>query len=303
MRSRPLLLGVALALAWGGAEAASEPFSTLEAEAFYVRWIVPDLATSEVSGVDLRWTVGTRRWWMKTSVAAVHATGPAGVLVIGPTFLGAPGRAEEEPAPAITGTGSGSGGEDGAVQENAPASTATQANGQNRPFLFDDPIVMAKDREEFGIGDIRLQAAVQVGRDLPVGRFYARLGAKAPTADETLGLGTGEWDEWAGFGWFREGWTTDVEAQLEWVHLGDPQDFDFEDGVAAAVYLGWPLGRGGLRMGVESIDAGIPGEPARVRAIAGGYRETQGRVSWNFEASAGLTDSAPDLGVALALRY
>ena len=44
-------------------------------------------------------------------------------------------------------------------------------------------------REEFGIGDVRIQAALQLGRDLSVGRFYARAGAKAPTADETLGLG------------------------------------------------------------------------------------------------------------------
>ena len=298
MRARSLVLGAVLFAAWGGAEAGSSTVSTLEAEAFYVRWEVPDSSASEVSGVDLRWAVGGRRWWVKTAVAAIHATGPAGVILVGPTFIGAPGGQQQEPEPEM-GTGTG----DGAVQEQAPAVTATSGSGQNRPFFFDDPTMMATDREEFGIGDVRIQAALQLGRDLSVGRFYARAGAKAPTADETLGLGTGEWDGWGGIGWMREGWTTDVEAQLEWVHLGDQRDFEFDDGVAASLYLGWPLGRGGFRMGVESIDAGIPGEPVRVRAIAGGYRETPGRVSWNFEAAAGLTESAPDLGVALALRY
>lgn len=288
-------LGVAAASVCGAAEGAPAPAASFETEAFFVRWSGQEESPSDVSGIDLRWTVGARRWSFRTAVAAMHSTGPAGVVLFGSTIVGVRGR----PAPeddlgggVPTGTSSGTGSGEGTAS----------ANGGNMPTVF-DPVLASVDRDEFGLGDVRLHAAFQLGNDSPAGRFYARAGAKAPTADETRGLGTGEWDGWAGFGWRRDGWTTDVEAQLEWVRLGDPEGYVLNDGVAGSLFLSWPIGRGGLRAGVDTIDAGLPEDSTRARVIAGCYRAMGPTASWNFEAFAGLTEDSPDFGVGLALRY
>jgi hypothetical protein len=277
-----VVLGFAVAAVGVAAEARGTPASTVEAEVFHLRWSVPEQPASDVSGIDLRWILSASRWSLKAALPALRTTGPAGLYLFGPSYGGVRARSGSGGEPA--GNGSAGGG-DGVGR--APLATSTG-----------DP-----DREEAGIGDLRLQAALRLGKDTGAGRFFARAGAKAPIADETPGIGTGEWDGWAGFGWRREGWTTDVEASLEWVHLGEPEGYDMDDGAAMSVQLEWPLGRGGLRAGVEAIEAGPSGDTTRVRAIAGGYRTVRARASWLVEVAAGLTETAPDFGFALAFRY
>jgi len=154
-----------------------------------------------------------------------------------------------------------------------------------------------------GLGDVRLTAALRLGRETSVGSWWARGGAKAPTADPDEGLGTGRWDHWAGLGWFREGWITTLDAFIQWVHLGDPLEVDLQDGLEGAMFGEWPVGRLAIGIGVEATSAGVAGDPVRV--LASGYLRgpAGGRSSWEVEILAGLTENAPRLGIGGAWRY
>jgi hypothetical protein len=102
--------------------------------------------------------------------------------------------------------------------------------------------------------------------------------------------------------WKRAGWTVDTEAWLEWIRLGDLEGVEFQDGPAAGVHLDWRRDHGGFGGGLTAGRAALAGDPTRISALVGGWG--MGRsVGWSADATVGLTDSAPDLGVTVTLRF
>ncbi len=283
---RSLAFGVmAVLLAMPAAGVEPEASSILEAEAFHYRSTLVGDESADLSGIELRWLRSGPRWSLSVAVPGLSASSPSGLVLLGPTFAGYRLRQ------GTTGAPFGAGATDGAGP--APAGSVAGVRDAAIPSDF----------RQSGLGDVRLQGARWIGHDSPVGRFSLRAGVKLPTADEDHGLGTGRSDLWAGVGWRRQGWATDFEAYLEWVKLGDPPGLVLKDGAAAGVLVDWPRGRGGLKAGLEVVDAGIDGDPARVRAIGEAYGTMGKRSGWGMEISAGLTDSAPDFGLAVALRF
>ncbi len=290
------LLGCLVAFAVTGASGA-EPAarSLLEAEAFAYRSQSVGEERADLSGIELRWTRSGSRWSFNVAVPALSVSGPSGMMILGPSFVTDAGN-RRNGASETAGGVQGAGDSAPAAMSGAPHFDGSGESG----LLLADADTTGYDRRS-GLGDARVCVSRLLGQDAPFGRFSVRAGVKLPTADE--GLGTGEADLWAGAGWRREGWVVNVEAYLEWVKLGDPPDLVLEDGPAAEVVVDWPMGRGGVKGAVEAVDAGIAGESARVRAIAEGYGRMGKLLGWSIEVSKGLTDNAPDFGLAVSLRY
>jgi hypothetical protein len=104
------------------------------------------------------------------------------------------------------------------------------------------PSEQRRRTEEAGVGDLifraRYYAVDDAGVDsaIPALTPFAKL--KAPTADESKGLGTGEWD--GGFGLevdkrFREFF---VLGDVSYTFMGDPPDQDFRDRPGASLGIG-----------------------------------------------------------------
>lgn len=272
-----LLAGAALAIAPEVAAAERlEARSRFEVETFYYGGAGGDDAY-DWAGVDAAWSAIGKRWSLSAHLPVVRASGSDLYVGLGPGF--APYRKGAD------GGTSGSGASGGGPRTAAAVSPAVGDSGAR-----------------WGIGDVRLQAGGWLNANGPHGRFRARGGVKIPTADEAKGLGTGKLDAWAGFGWRREGFTTDVEVRLDWVYLGDPDGAPLRDGPAAGVALGWTVGRGSLWLAADGARSPFDGEADRW--IAGlEYARGAGAAAWSVRADAGLTSSAPDFGLAVALRF
>jgi len=136
------------------------------------------------------------------------------------------------------------------------------------------------------------------------GRFGVLLGmtAKVPVRD-TASLGTGAWDVGGSLSAsVILGRRALVSADVAYWHLGDPPGLGLTDPVVfggTASYLarsGW-----GLSAGVAGSTPTIAGFAAAVSATASVLRPG-GRGSLGLMATVGLTETAPDLTVALTWR-
>ena len=280
VRKAVVLLGLVLLPALARAEGKADSY--LEARLFHFRSSVEGAGTADLSGMEIRWALLDPRGSFRVVLPALSMMGPASVVSLGPAF--APIRK----GPGTTG-GSGSG----------PA-TRTAGAGVMDPIAL--PAMEEEEVRQYGLGDARLQLRRQVGNDAGWGRFFLDGGVKLPTADETIGLGTGETDLWTGVAWKYEGWVVNLDAYLEWILLGDPSGVTLQDGPGAGFFVEFPGGRGGFGLGVEAARAALEGDPARVQAVVDGRRHGK-RVEWGVAATGGLTESAPDFGISLALRY
>jgi len=147
-----------------------------------------------------------------------------------------------------------------------------------------------------------LQVIRRIGQDARWNRFSIGGGVKLPTADVDEGLGSGEADYWAGIAWRREGWSIDLSAHLDYVRLGDPEWETLQDGPAAGFGVEWPLDRRGFYVGAEAGHPVLEGDPVRLSAIGGLWGSLGRSRAWSAGISAGLTESAPDLGFSVTLR-
>lgn len=286
---RPLTAVLIALIAAPAAGATGRPVSSyLDADAFHYRSTLEGGERTELSGIELRWVVVGRRSTFQAALPGMSLAGPAGVVVLGHSIsLSGGGRRGTSSG----GGGSGPGGGPATAQEGAPQQMAAFAGAES------------SSTRQTGLGDIRLAMTHRLGQGASFGRFLARGGLKLPTADESRGLGTGEVDFWAGLIWRREGWIVDGELYVEWVELGDPPGLPLQDGPAAGGFLDWPIGPGGLRAGLEAAKAAVPGDPTRLRCVAGGYGRMGRESGWDAEVMVGLSDSSPDLGVSVALRF
>ncbi len=280
-RRMAVLLGLVLLPVIARAEGKAE--SHLETRFFHYRSSVEGVGTVDLSGMELQWALIDPRGSFRLVLPALTVSGPASLVSLGPTFANL--RKSPEPA-----EGSG-----------PPTDT-----GSSMEALPEDPVVVTMgeeaDAREYGLGDARLQLRRQVGEGGFWGRVYLDGGVKFPTADETIGLGTGEVDLWTGMAWKYEGWVVNLEAFVEWIRLGDPEGYVLEDGPGGGFFLEFPGGRGDFGLGIEAARGVVEGDPARIQAVVDGRRRGN-RVEWGMAATAGLTESAPDLGVTFALRF
>jgi len=280
VRRAVVLLGLILVPAMARAEGKAE--SRLETRFFHYRSSVEGAGTVDLSGMEIRWALFDPRGSFRLVIPALSMKGPAGMVSLGPSFA----NLRKTPVPT---DGSG-----------PPPDTGPSAED------LLDPVVLnaagEEDVRQYGLGDTRLQLRRQVGKDAGWGRLFLDGGVKLPTADESDGFGTGETDFWSGVAWRYEGWVVNLEAFVEWVYLGDPLGVTLQDGPGGGFFLEFPGGRGDFGVGMEVARAALEGDPVRVQAVVDGRRRGK-TVEWGIAATGGLTDSAPDLGISLGLRF
>lgn len=285
------------------ADGVSPPTSHFETGAFLYSSATVGDERVDLAGVDVRWR-GTRgEWTFRAAFPLLSASTSGGLVLLGPfaTRIRAKGG---EPASGNSGAGGPNGPADrDGERAGGSARDGGGGSGGSTPGATRRADSAGDHGRETGVGDLQVQLARWITKQRPAGRISVRAGAKLPTADESKGLGTGETDLWLGLGWRRQGWGADVEATAGWVHLGDPSDLELRDGPAMEFAIEWPRNRWGLRASVDALASRLEDEPTRIRAVAGVHGPLTQRVFWTGEVSAGLTDSAPDVGLELSVGF
>lgn len=248
-----------------------------------------DRSTSSTEALSLRFVAGGRVQF-RAYLPALRVTSPDSVVVLpyGSTPLDEDQRLKRQQY-LDPDTGGGDSG------------TQTGGTSDQRVLLAQDMDTTYFDDTVTGVGDLRLGMSARLfGRPAGLYLMDFELDLKAPTADETEGLGTGEWDGRLGFSGERRFWTATAFAGMGWTRIGDPEWIDFRDPVD--IYGGVesdPLGPGILIAGwVEGNSEIVPGAGGRT-ALAFGLRNNR-RNSWRLSATVGLTDAAEDFGIRLS---
>lgn len=157
-------------------------------------------------------------------------------------------------------------------------------------------------RTASGIGDLRAGFGYRLsGGGSQLHRIDLGLEAKVPTADETDGLGTGEWDLRLGASGQYRLWSASLFAGGGWTTYGDPPGLRLEDGLD-------------LYAGVESqpfaglLVASIWLSTAQELVAGAGARSTlglelsgAGRIGWLVRLTAGLGGPGSDHSVGFGL--
>jgi hypothetical protein len=203
------------------------------------------------------------------------------------------------------------------VAQNTPLVTASGAGGLPSGGSFGGMVsdsgghqgmrrrglpVGATARRDYAaaVGDPVAQAAVQL---VTGPRFTLRAGAavKAPLAD-TATYGTGRWDAGVSLGatgYFGSAVFLSVDAA--WWHLGDLPALDFRDPIMGSVSVDRMLGEWALGVVASGGTTAVPGYEAPA-LIGMSLSHVTARGGWGVTASAGLTETAPDLFVGVSWR-
>ncbi len=169
------------------------------------------------------------------------------------------------------------------------------------------PGLPPSDTSVSGVGDAKVRGEYHVleGRGA---RPWVSLNAevKAPTADESEGLGTGEVDLSGGVGLVYPLGRTSLLLDASYTKMGDPETVDFEDVAAFGGGVSWTLGeseRQQLFVYAESRESPLPGQEDRFDAALGTNARVGADGTLRFSASVlfGFSDSSEDFGVAVNL--
>ena len=170
------------------------------------------------------------------------------------------------------------------------------------------PVERQRRTDEAGFGDVilrgRYYAVDDRGVDSPIPGISPFLKVKVPTADESKGLGTGEWD--VGFGVeldkrFREFF---LLGDVSYTFIGDPPGQNFRNRPAASFGIGRSF----------TPDFAVTALLDWRRALVKGRDdavELVGLAQWRLSrtltvtpnAFVGLTDGSPDFGVGVELSW
>ncbi len=236
-------------------------------------------------------TERTTGWTLTNGVAA--AAGPVAVRVSWPLLL--------QNSALVTSSGSTwiptGGPYSGMVADSGAARGSRRGGGMQQSL---DVPVTAVSGYTAALGDPTAQASVRIGsvtRSLTL-----RVGAKAPLAD-TASFGTGRWDFGAGGALtYALGTSGFLGADLGWWHLGDLPELDFQDPVWGTVSGGAALGAGWAGLlsvsGGTSALAGYDGP----WSVSAGLSRLVGATMVGLSTAVGLTDTAPQLALALSWR-
>ena len=177
-----------------------------------------------------------------------------------------------------------------------------QMDNSTEDDFSDQESTTATSSTASGLGDVWMSGFMRLlGGNAKVYRMDTGLEVKAPVADETQLLGTGEWDyRFVLSGEYRF-WTALTFATVGWNQLGDPEWVDLNnvlDLVVGAesdplwdrfIVTGW----------FEGNQETITGLGNRT-AVGVGFRSL-GRFRWRVLATAGLSGPAEDFSIGFGL--
>lgn len=151
------------------------------------------------------------------------------------------------------------------------------------------------------LSDPFAQASIDV---LPAGRTALGLTASVKVPVVAAGaFGTGRWDYGGGVSVSRMlGSSALVGVDLGYWHLGDPPDLRLNDVATGTLTLGRSFARSwSASVSFSASRAAVPGyaDPRWLGVLVG---RASGRGMWGLTLSAGLTPTAPDVGVGLIWR-
>jgi len=154
---------------------------------------------------------------------------------------------------------------------------------------------------EVGLGDPMLRVDLRLlnGRGL-LPALRVTFDVKAPVGDVERGFSSGEWDYAGGFSLAKSVGTTLLFADLAYWYVGDMPGVELGNSLAYGAGVGQSLGQGKLGL-LASIYGNTPIQPGLappVQASLGLSYVLDLRRSLMVSASAGLTDSAPDISLA-----
>jgi len=157
---------------------------------------------------------------------------------------------------------------------------------------------------ESGLGDVVAQEEyffVEGGKRRPWISGLFRI--KAPTADETRGLGTGEWDYGPGASFIQplgDRWSLLGEAM--YVVRGDPRGADFRNTWWLSGGLQRKLwGASSANFYYERLQSVLPGRPDLVDLIVGFDHGFARRLTLRTSVFVGLSDTAEDYGLSAGI--
>lgn len=153
---------------------------------------------------------------------------------------------------------------------------------------------------EAAVGDPIAHATVRLV-SAPRLTLYAGAAAKAPVAD-TGTYGTGRWDAGVSLGATAYlGAAVFVSVDAAWWHLGDLPTLDFDDPFLASFTIDRMFDRWSIGVVASGATSALPGYDAPAQ-LGVSLARTGARGGWGVTASAGLTETAPDLSVAVSWR-
>ena len=221
-------------------------------------------------------------WWVELTVPVIYQDSPDVRYAGGMPMPG--GRQPSE--------GHGGGGYQGGGGDHG-------GGGQN-------PDSGSRQYDTLGLGDLYLSGAVVVLRDVfDRNTLAASATLKAPVASATEGFGTGEWDAALGLSWHRRTATNQVSAELSYWWLGDAPDLELSNPLAFEASYGCSL-----KNPRWFAEVSLWGRTRTVEDVSGLlamgvtiHRSVRGAHAVYATAEAGLTESAPDVAVAVGLRF
>lgn len=161
----------------------------------------------------------------------------------------------------------------------------------------DDPT----DKDAFGLGDITLETDFDLvkGRSLTGG---VMVGVKLPTADEDKGLGTGEFDWNVGFyGAYALQPEISLFGRYTFTVAGEPSNADFRNTSAFIFGSSFQIAADHSASVFLETKQSIDRRLGTAATLYASWRYKFGDYHCSLTPYVGLTDEAPDFGLALAL--
>lgn len=170
----------------------------------------------------------------------------------------------------------------------------------------DGAVIPGSDTTASGFGDPWIRADVRVLDDRVRGLSVSLAGSvKPPLVDPEAGLGTGKLDYAFGVSLYKSSGRTALLADALYSVFGDPEGFEYKDGLSFSTGVASTLSRSGrwsALVTVSGFTAGYAGLPAPVQLNTGVLTLVGRRHSLVVSAGFGLTESAPDVSVSTSWR-
>ena len=153
-----------------------------------------------------------------------------------------------------------------------------------------------------GIGDIILRGGVVLVPEGPAGfSVDSSLGVKLPTADETMGLGTGETDHGAFLALHQRLDQFKLSLMGGYIKAGDPPQTNYNDVSLYGVGISRVFGGTNLSASFEGRRALIPGAKNPQEINVGFFHVLTEEYAVKGGTFVGLNDGGPDFGLNLGV--
>lgn len=155
------------------------------------------------------------------------------------------------------------------------------------------------------VGDPAVAVGVEIWRGDGTVASIELLGrVKIPASDVDAGVGTGEWDGGGGIGLTLRAGRALVFGDVTWWWYGDMPELRLEDGPAASLGVGLPVGERFSALLSAWVAESIVGQADPPASIGGLVSlRLSDRHSVNAGVSVGLSESSPDAALSLGWRW